>query len=224
MILRTHIQFLHSALINIHFLSPSLYLSHINENHCFFRSEYHKIRVLLFLSDYNYTYFVKGDDYYTFHNLMVKVKSYSPRSFKADWLNCQSTNKDKHEVSTEKPADPAISPKLIAIICVSILGVVLIISGISYVMWRRQRRYKKGAVVYRSETGTSVQVLDNDGDKTLCVTSWQQRCRLFRFNLQGKVQRACITFLLHLNSLDLHSIMLVTLVLLPLYNYCFNYA
>jgi len=136
--------------------------------------------------DFNYTYFVKGDDYYTFHNLKVKVTSYTPKSFKADWLRCFDKDKTKPEVATEKPASSPLPPKLIAIICVSVVALVLIISGISCVMWHRQRRYKKGSAVYRSEAGTSVQVFDDGGESTMCV-SFQRRFRLFRSNFQGKV-------------------------------------
>ena len=150
--------------------------------------------ILLFLlADSNFTYFIKGDNYYKFHNFKVAVLEGYPRSFKADWLKCDSpvSPSEKTKVLTSKPSrrDVGSSSKLIAIICVCIIGVALVIASVSYVMWRRQRWYRKAYSNRKycsGRTGTSVHVLDN-GEKTVCVTSMQQKWRLMRFSLQGKV-------------------------------------
>ena len=136
---------------------------------------------------------MKGDDYYKFHNGLVDTMKNYPRSFKTDWLKCNDPVEPTKEtkLSTIKPEkrDQNSSPKLIAILCVCVIGVALVIASVSYVMWRRQRRYRKtyhGKKYASGRMGTSVHVLDNDG-KTVCVTSMQQKWRLMRFSLQGKV-------------------------------------
>lgn len=147
-----------------------------------------------FSVDSNYTYFVKGDNYFKFDNYKVQVEDGYPHSFKSDWLKCDSpvSPSEETKLSTVEPnrRDDGSASKLLAILCVCIISVALVIAGVSYVMWRRQRRYRKS---YRStkrysggRIGTSVHVLDNGG-KTVCVTSVKQKWRLMRFSLQGKV-------------------------------------
>lgn len=148
-----------------------------------------KFPVVFCASGKNFTYFLKGTNYYTFNNWNIKVVK-GARSFRDDWLGCGEVYGDDDDDKTKsKAVEPHVVTPLPAIIAVTVVAVV-VLALILVVLWRRRQQNVKHGVVTSIATsnytaGYSNKLAESErSEKPLCV---QQRIRRIQYMLQEKV-------------------------------------
>ena len=143
----------------------------------------------------NFTYFVKGTQYWKFDNMKVEVTG-PARSFRLDWLKCGRDAKRTAKDPEYREQSASAAPSLVIIVIAVVGGVLLLVIGISVFVWRRNRSVNNGPVKVSVKPSSALYSpgLEEKGDqkfgygkKTMFVTSAQEKLRVFRYSLQGKV-------------------------------------
>ena len=159
------------------------------------------VLISIILSGLNYTFFVKGTQYWKFDNWKVEVVG-EPRSFQEDWLGCppaKTSNKVLEEETEVAQKQHEAAPSLGLIIGMSVGGAILVLVVILLIVLKQRRTSKEETVidtVTSSENqlyspgfnkSTNTENSSTATAKTSRVNSAHQKLRMLRFSLQSKV-------------------------------------
>ena len=147
------------------------------------------LHIMIYSTAPNYTYFVKGTDYWTFSNDDLEVVG-SAKSFKKDWLRCGVSIPEVDELDGSGTVKVVV-PVLVLLV---ILGLI-----VAFVVNKRRNSYYEKPVLASTTTTKPPRPppynprpiasshCNQPGQKTLFVSTAQQKLRWCKFSLQGQV-------------------------------------